>query len=139
MVEFNQNREVADLASSVATAVTGAQTPDNVKVDKPSTLALISIAVTALLVAAGSAAIVSILTWGPWLDTSAVNRIRYVGWMGIILTACVPVVVAAFASPWIGKVKASAGTNAIEFESRGHQGAANVTINQQPNLESPVI
>ena len=108
----------ADLAASVTASVTGAATPDNVNVNRPT-----KEAVWTLFVAMGGASLVGlivicILAFIHWPDATAQQRIFYLGLMGLTAIGCIPVIVISLASSRLGHVEASAGNNKLELDGR---------------------
>lgn len=112
----------AALAASTAAAVTGTNTPDNVKVSQPARQVLGAVFVALAMVLLGVAAVIGVLAYGPWwADTELVSlaRIKGLSWIGWLLCGDVVLLVGAVALPGgIGKVSASAGTSKIDIEGR---------------------
>lgn len=110
--------DVATTAAGVAAAVSGEGTPSTVKVSRPTTGAvwtlfagLVGVAIVALLI--GGA-----LTFAPWPEMTANRRVWFLGWALLVAVACIPLFAFALASPWVGRVEASAGSNHIALEGR---------------------
>lgn len=112
-------REAQDTLTAAAEAVTGAGTPDNAVVHRPASGAVIALAVALAVACLFGAAIIGVLAWRPWPEEAAGLRIHFLGWMGLLSIGCIPVVVIAFATPWIGRISASAGTASFSVDARG--------------------
>ena len=109
---------IATTAKDVAAAVAGPDAPNQVKVDRSSRLselsllgALIALCVFVLLLFGG-------LLLHPWPQAQAADVIHYLGWGLLLAVGGVLLVVAALASPFIGRVQASAGAARIDLEGR---------------------
>jgi membrane protease YdiL (CAAX protease family) len=57
--------------------------------------------------------------WRAWPQWVAGERIKYLGWIGIGAVICIGLMVIAFASPWIGTVKASGLGANLEVDGHG--------------------
>lgn len=110
--------DVATTAAGMAAAVTGADTPSNVKVSRPTAGAVWTLFAGLLFVAAVAMAIGAALTFAEWPINTAMSRVRYLGIAMIIAVVCIPIFAFALASPWVGRVEASAGANHVSLESR---------------------
>lgn len=111
--------ETATMAAAVASSVTGANTPDNVKVTRPTHSAVWSLFLALVLVSLFAILIAGLFTWGhEWGVGTELERIKYLGWSLVIAVGCIPVIVFAIASPWVGQIKAEAGNNSLELNSR---------------------
>lgn len=110
--------EAQSAADTVAAMVTGPGTPDAATLTKPARGPFVAIALALAVACLFGAAIILILTFKAWPEAVAPLRIHFLGWMGLLSLGCIPVVVLAFATPWIGKVSASAGVGSVSFEAR---------------------
>jgi uncharacterized membrane protein len=110
--------DIGQMANAVAASVTGPNSPDSVKVSRPTTSAIWTLFAALAIVCAFAAAVIAILTWHVWPAGTAPQRIQFLGWMGIIAVGCIPVIVFALASPWVGKIEASAGPGHITLEGK---------------------
>ena len=109
---------IAQTAAEITAAVAGPNTPDSVRVDRSSRLSEMSLlgALGALIVF--SAALFSVLAFRRWPDSQAHDQIHFLG-LGLLLAiGGILLVVAALASPYIGRVQASAGPARIDLEGR---------------------
>lgn len=112
MSEANATLETA------AAAVTGEGSPDNASVHRPASGAVIAL-FTSLAVACIFGIVTICALWiGKWPDSVAALRIHFLGWAAMLSIGCIPVVVLAFSTPWIGRISASAGTNSFSVEGR---------------------
>lgn len=112
MSEANKTLETA------AAAVTGENSPDNATVHRPASGAVIALGCALLVACIFGAVIIAVLAWMDWPEAVAPLRIHFLGWMGLFSIGCIPLVVAAFATPWIGRISASAGANSVTLEAR---------------------
>lgn len=103
---------------SAAQAVTGVGSPDNATVQRPASGAVFALACALLTACVFGAVIIAVLAWMDWPEAVAPLRIHFLGWMGLMSIGCIPLVVAAFATPWIGRISASAGSNSFSVEAR---------------------
>lgn len=110
--------EAQTAADTVAAMVTGPGTPDAATITKPARGPFLAIAGALAVACVFGAVIIGILAFKAWPDSVAPLRIHFLGWMGLLSLGCIPVVVVAFATPWIGKVSASAGVGSVSFEAR---------------------
>lgn len=115
--------ETASLAAATAAAVTGPQTPDNVKVSRPAHSAVWSLFAGMAVICIFGLAIIVVLTWpriAGWSASEAIDkeRIHFLGWMGLIAVGTLPLFAFAIASPWVGRVEASAGNNHVILDGR---------------------
>lgn len=114
-----QADDTATLAASVAGSVTGANTPDNVKVTRPAHSAIWSLFLALVLVSLYAILVTGLFTWWyPWPAGTERQRIWFMGWSLLIVIGSIPVIVFAIASPWVGQIKAEAGNNKIELTGR---------------------
>lgn len=107
--------DIATTAAKVADAVTGPNTPANVTVKRPSRPAVWAVFAALVLITLGIAAVILVLSYGPWWrdsDAVALARINGLSWIGWLLCADVVLLVFAIVSPWVGRVEASAGDRA---------------------------
>lgn len=112
MSEANAAMETA------AAAVTGEGSPDNASVHRPASGAVIALFV-ALGVACGFGLLGTLALWiGEWPESVAALRVHFLGWATMLSIGCIPVVVLAFATPWIGRISATAGSNSLSVEAR---------------------
>lgn len=111
--------EAQSAADTVAAMVTGPGTPDAATITKPARGPFVAIALALVVACLFGGVIIGVLAWWvPWPAAVAHLRIHFLGWMGLLSIGCIPVVVLAFATPWIGKVSASAGVGSVSFEAR---------------------
>ena len=110
--------DVASTAAGVAAAVSGAGTPANVKVSRPASGAVWSLFLGLALVAIIALLIGAALTFAPWPPETAARRVWFLGWALLIAVTCILLIVFAIASPWVGRVEASAGANHLSLEGR---------------------
>lgn len=114
--------DTASLAASVAGSVTGSNTPDNVKVTRPTHTSMAALFFALFMVAAFAILIAGLFTWWfSWPAGTELARIKYLGWSLLISVGCIPIIVFAIASPWVGQIKAEAGNNKIELNARPGQ------------------
>lgn len=104
---------------SAAAAVTGAGTPDQATVHRPASGAVVALSVALAVACAIGAVVIAVLALMHWPVAVAPLRIHFLGWMGLLSIGCIPVVVIAFATPWIGRISASAGAASITVDARG--------------------
>lgn len=111
--------EIESAAKAVADAVTGAGSPDSVKVVRPT-----AGAIWALFAAGGGlmaiiVLVIGVLTWwGDWPIVTALLRVKFLGWIACGAMGCVGVLIFALASPWVGKVSAEAGPAKFGISSK---------------------
>lgn len=111
--------DTKETAAAARAMVTGPGTPDTATVTKPAKGPFVAIAVALAVACVFGTAIICILAWFvPWPASVAGLRVHFLGWMGLLSIGCIPVVVLAFATPWIGKISASAGAYGVSLESR---------------------
>lgn len=117
--------DAAALASATAAAVSGPQSPDNVKVSQPVHSAVWSLFAGLILVCSFAMAVITVLTFpglAGWDATTQLARIKYLGIMGLIAVGTIPLFAFAIASPWVGRVEASAGNNRVVLDGRPEPG-----------------
>lgn len=115
--------DIATTAAKMADAVTGPGTPANVTVKRPSRPAIWAVFLCLLLVTTAIAAVILVLSYGPWWrdsDAVALARIKGLSWIGWLLCGDVVLLVFAIVSPWVGRVEASAGDRA-HFSLEGRE------------------
>jgi|GEM_PF-2457428 len=113
MSEANATLETA------AAAVTGVGSPDNANVTRPASGAVWALSGALLTACVFGGWVIGVLAWWEdWPASAAPLRIHFLGWMGLLSIGCIPVVVIAFATPWIGRISASAGSNSFSVEAR---------------------
>jgi hypothetical protein len=110
--------DVATTAAGMAAAVTGSDTPSNVKVSRPTAGAVWTLFAGLVFVAVVAMAIGAALTFAPWPEVTAGRRVWFLGWALIVSVICIPLFAFALASPWVGRVEASAGANHVSLEGR---------------------
>lgn len=110
--------DIGATAAATAAAVTGEGTPDTVKVTKPAQSAVWSLFLALAIICVVVGSVIAILTWAPWQPGSEMRRIWFIGWIGIVAVGCIPLIVFALASPWVGQVKATAGPVSIDASGR---------------------
>ena len=110
--------DVASTAAAVSAAISGDGTPANVKVSRPTTGAVWTLFAGLVFVAVVAMAIGAALTFVDWPLDTAMSRVRYLGIALLIAVACIPLFAFALASPWVGRVEASAGANHLSLEGR---------------------
>lgn len=110
--------DVASTAAGIAAAVTGDDTPANVRVSRPVDGAVWSLFAGLIFVAVVALLIGGALTFAPWPEVTAARRVWFLGWALLIAVICIPLIVFALASPWVGRVEASAGGNHVSLEGR---------------------
>lgn len=112
----------ATLASAVGNAASGPSSPDSVKVSQPIHSAIWSLFAGLAMVCTFGIIIIGVLSdpfnWMQWLPNTQLARIKWLGWMGMVAIGTVPLFAFAIASPWVGRVEASAGTNKIVLDGR---------------------
>lgn len=109
--------DISTDAATIAAAVTGPDTPSNVKTSRPT-----KEAVWTLFAGMGVASVIGIfviviLTWFTPSGTDHLT-IHYRGIMGILAQVCIPVGMIALASSRLGRVEASAGENHLSIAGR---------------------
>jgi hypothetical protein len=110
--------------AAVSASVTGPTTPNEIRVERPTTKS----EWTLLLAGAGlilfAAFFGAVLAFGPWPSDLVVagKRIWFLGWSCLIGIGGLVVLVIAIASPWIGHVSASAGPGGINAKIDGGAG-----------------
>lgn len=112
-------KDANESLAAASAAVTGEGSPDNAVVHRPASGAVIALAFALAVACAFGAVIIFVLAWRPWPEAAAGLRIHFLGWMGLLSIGCIPVVVIAFATPWIGRISASAGTASFSVDARG--------------------
>ena len=110
--------DVATTAAGMAAAVSGADTPSNVKVSRPTAGAVWTLFAGLVFVAFVAGAIGAALTFASWPEATAMRRVWFLGWALIVSVVCIPLFAFALASPWVGRVEASAGANHVSLEGR---------------------
>lgn len=113
MSEANATLETA------ARAVTGEGTPETATVHRPASGAVIALFLVLLVACLMAGGVIGALTFRPWPDSAAPLRIHFLGWMGLLAMGCIPVTAVAFATPWIGRISASAGAWSATVDARG--------------------
>jgi len=103
---------------AAAESVTGEGSPDRASLHRPASGAVIALASALAVACLFGAVVIGVLAWMRWPDGVAPLRIHFLGWMGLLSIGCIPVVVIAFATPWIGRVSASAGGASLNVEAR---------------------
>ena len=112
--------KLGEAARTVAAAVTGTDTPDNVKTARPSTHAMTALAcIGAAMILVDVFAVVA-LTWFFPKSTASVETTcaNWVGWVAVLNALSPAIVVFAFATPWVGQVTAEAGSAKIVMGAR---------------------
>lgn len=104
--------------ASAAQAVTGDGSPDSATVTRPARGSVVALACALVTACVFGSVIIIVLSWVDWPESVAHLRIHFLGWMGLLSIGCIPVVVVAFSTPWIGRISASAGSNSITVEAR---------------------
>jgi hypothetical protein len=111
--------DIANAASAVASAVTGADTPANVRIVSATSKRVEWTLFAALgTLALIGAALIGVLAFLKWPDSTAIDRVHYLGWMGWMTQCGVLLIIFAVASPWVGKVEASAGDAHVSIDGR---------------------
>ena len=114
--------ETAKTVEAVSQAVTGADTPDHVKVTRPTRGTVATLFLALGTVAVGVAVVIALVGWDthwkPNTERMGLSRIDALKWLGLALCLNVGVLVFAIASPWVGQVSASAGNSKIELLGR---------------------
>ena len=109
--------DAAQDALNVAQAVTGPDTPSNVKTSRPTKEAVWTLFAGMGVASAIGVFVIVILTW---FTPAGADRltIHYRGIMGILAQVCIPVGMIALASSRLGRVEASAGENHLSLTGR---------------------
>ena len=106
------------IAAEMASAVTGEGSPNTVTVKRPARQALWSLFVAMAGVCLMLAAVIAILAWSTWPEATAAARVKYIGWIGLVLCGTIPLIVFAVVSPWVGRVEATAGQNHFTLSAK---------------------
>lgn len=109
--------DIAQDAVNVAAAVTGADTPANVKTSRPTKEAVWTIFAAMGVASAIGVFVIVILAWFHPKGTEA-QAVMFLGIMGVLAQICIPVGMIALASSRLGRVEASAGNNHITLSGR---------------------
>lgn len=110
--------DIATDAAAIAAAVTGSDTPANVKVSRPPAGAVWTIFAGLAAVSLMAVYLASIIAFHNWPEITAPARVKWLGWALIATVVCIPLLAFALASPWVGKVEASAGDNHLSMTGR---------------------
>ncbi len=112
-------KEADRTMSEVAKATTGAESADRASIHRPASGAIIALSCALAVACLFGAVIIGVLAWlVKWPEGVAHLRIHFLGWMGLLSIGCIPVVVIAFATPWVGRISASAGAASVSVEAR---------------------
>lgn len=109
---------LADTAERVAASVSGPSTPDSVRVARPAGASVGTLFVILVVGCAIVGTVIAVLGWHAWPAAAAGDRITWLGRIGLGGVACIIAVAVAFASPWLGKISASAGVGSLSVEGR---------------------
>ena len=111
-------READKTMSEVAKATTGADSADQASIHRPASGAIFALSCALAVACIFGGVIIGVLTWRDWPEMVAKDRIHVLGWMGLLSIGCIHVVVIAFATPWVGRISASAGAASVSVEAR---------------------
>lgn len=107
---------VDQTAAAIAGAVTGADTPDQVKVNRPTKESVWMLLMAMGVASVGALVVIYVLAWVTWPPEVAHSRILWLGIMGCMAQLAIPITIIALASSRLGKVEASAGGNTLTID-----------------------
>jgi H+/Cl- antiporter ClcA len=110
--------DIASTVAATAAAVTGSETPDAVKVTRPTRQSESTLFAALGALCAFAAILIAILAFLHWPERTAAQRIWFLGWMGLLSVGGILLIVVAIASPWLGRVEAQAGAGRLIVEGR---------------------
>lgn len=111
-------KEADKTLSEVVKGTTGVNSPDRASVHRPASGAILALSCALAVACLFGGAVMAILAFKQWPEMVAKDRIHFLGWMGLLSIGCIPVVVIAFATPWVGRISASAGPASLSVEAQ---------------------
>ena len=106
--------DIGATAEALSRATSGPDTPNDIKVRRPSTAAVACQVIALIAACIFAAAIIAILAWKPMPPPPGDDhqRLFFLGWMGLACIACIAL---SGLSQFRGRVEASAGPGHLEL------------------------
>jgi hypothetical protein len=107
-----------EIAPAIQALAAAASSPETVKIDRSTRMSDLSLMIALSALIAFAAALVGILAFCRWPDAQAHDQLHFLGWALWLAIGGILLCVAAIASPYVGRIQASAGPASLDLEGR---------------------